>query len=64
MLYTAATARRDRVAGMQIGPMRGELEAADFGRGEGAFVRLDGGQGAGRIQLHQVVFEHASCISA
>jgi hypothetical protein len=59
MLCTLDPARRDRLPGMQIGPMRGQVQAADLGRGEGAFVRLGGGQGAGRIQLHQIVFEHA-----
>jgi hypothetical protein len=64
MFYTAATAGQDSLPGMQIGPMRGEVQAADLGGGEGVFIGLGGGQGAGRIQLHQIIIEHTSCISA
>jgi hypothetical protein len=37
----------------------GDLEAAGFGGDEGVFVGFCCGQGAGRIQLHQIIFEHA-----
>ena len=39
--------------------MRGDLQAANFGGDQGVFVGLGSGQGAGRIQLHQIIFEHA-----
>jgi hypothetical protein len=57
-------AHRDGVAVVQVGPMRGELQPADFGGDQGVFVGLSGSQSAGRIQLHQIIFEHTSCISA
>jgi hypothetical protein len=46
------------VAGMQIGPMGGDLEPADLGGDHGVFVGLGGGQRAGRIQLDEIIFEH------
>ena len=48
---------------MQVGPVRGDMEAAGFGGDEGVFVGFGGGQGFIRIQLHQIIFEHASWIS-
>jgi hypothetical protein len=46
--------------------MSGDLEPPGFGGDQGVFVGLGGGQGAGRIQIHQIIIiiEHASCISA
>ena len=35
--------------------MSGDLKPADFGGDQGVFVGLGSGQGAGRIQLHQVI---------
>ena len=46
------------LAGMQVGPMRGNLEPADLGGDQGVFVGLRSSQGASRIQLHQISFEH------
>jgi hypothetical protein len=47
------------VSGMQVGPMGGDLESSGFGGDQGVFVGLRGGQGAGRIQLHQIIIiEH------
>jgi hypothetical protein len=43
---------------MQIRPMGGDLESADFGGDQGVFVGLGGGQGLPGIQLHQIIFEH------
>jgi hypothetical protein len=43
---------------MQVGPVCSDLESAGFGGGQGVFVGLGGGQGAGRIQLDQIIFEH------
>jgi hypothetical protein len=37
------------VAGMQIGPVRRDLEPPGFGGGEGVFVGFSGGQGAGGV---------------
>jgi hypothetical protein len=41
--------------------MSGDLEPPGFGGDQGVFVGLGGGQGAGRIQLHQIIIiiEHA-----
>jgi hypothetical protein len=44
---------------MQVGPVGGDLEPAGFGGGEGVFVGLGCGEGVVRIQLHQIIFEHA-----
>jgi hypothetical protein len=49
---------------MEVGPMRRDLEAPGFGADQGVFVGLGGSQGAGRVQLDEIIFEHASCISA
>jgi hypothetical protein len=39
--------------------MGGDLESSGFGGDQGVFVGLGGGQGAGRIQLHQIIIiEH------
>jgi hypothetical protein len=47
------------VSGMQVGPMGGDLESSGFGGDQGVFVGLGCGQGAGRIQLHQIIIiEH------
>jgi hypothetical protein len=41
--------------------MSGDLEPPGFGGDQGVFVGLGGGQGAGRIQIHQIIIiiEHA-----
>ena len=52
------------VAGVQVGPVGGELQPSGFGGDQGVFVGLGCGQSVGGIQLDQIVFEHASCISA
>jgi hypothetical protein len=45
---------------VQVGPVRGKLQPADFGGDEGVFVGLRGSQGGGGVQLHQIlVIEHA-----
>jgi hypothetical protein len=49
----------DRVAGMQIGPMGGDMEPAGFGTDQGVFVGLGRRQGGGGNQLGQLIFEHA-----
>jgi hypothetical protein len=50
---------------MQIGPMGRDMEPAGFGKDQGVFVGLRSRQGGGGgIQLDQLIFEHASCISA
>ena len=47
------------VAGVEVGPVGGDLEPSGFGGGQGVFVGLGCGQGAGRIQLHQIIIiEH------
>jgi len=44
---------------MKVGPVSSDLQPAGFGGGQGVFVGLGGSQGAGRIQLHQIIsFEH------
>jgi hypothetical protein len=50
---------RDRLAGMQIRPMRRDLQTAGFGGDQGVFVSLRRGQRAGRVQLDQLIIEHA-----
>jgi hypothetical protein len=47
------------VAGMQVGPMGGDLESADLGGDQGVFVGLGCSQGGCGIQLDQIIFEHA-----
>jgi hypothetical protein len=50
----------NRVAGVQVGPMPSDAEAAGFGGDQGVFVGLRRGQGLRRIQLDQIIiFEHA-----
>jgi hypothetical protein len=46
------------VTGVKVRPVRGDLESPGFGGDQGVFVGLGSGQGAGRIQLHQIIFEH------
>ena len=58
MLPTGQPTLGNSVAGVQVGPMRSDLESSGFGGDQGVFVGLRGGQGAGRIQLHQIIFEH------
>ncbi len=48
----------DGVAGVQVGPVAGDVESAGFGGDQVVFVGLSSGQGAGLIQLHQIIFEH------
>jgi hypothetical protein len=53
-------ALRNGVAGVQVGPMPSDAEAAGFGGDQGVFVGLRRGQGLRRIQLDQIIiFEHA-----
>ena len=49
----------DGVAGVQVGPVGGELQPSGFGGDQGVFVGLGCGQSVGGIQLDQIVFEHA-----
>ena len=58
MLPTGQPSLRDGVAGVQVGPMSSNLQPAGFGGDQGVFVGLSRGQGAGRIQPHQFIFEH------
>jgi hypothetical protein len=59
MLTARQPTLRNSLAGMEVGPMSGELEPPGFGGDQGVFVGLGCGQGAGRIQLHQIIiFEH------
>jgi hypothetical protein len=51
-------------AGMQIGPVRGDVEAPGCGGNQGVLVGLRGSQRLRRIPPHQIIFEHTSCISA
>jgi hypothetical protein len=53
MLPTRQLARGYGVAGMEVGPVRRDVEPAGFGGGQGVFVGLGGG--AGRIQFHQMI---------
>jgi hypothetical protein len=39
--------------------MRRDLQTSGFGDDQSVFVGLSGGEGAGRIQLNQLIFEHA-----
>ena len=39
--------------------MCGDVEAAGFGGDQSVFVGFGCGQSFGRIQLHQIIFEHA-----
>jgi hypothetical protein len=48
----------DRLAGMQVSPMRRDLQPADLRGDQGVFVGLSGGERAGAIQPHQIIFEH------
>ena len=43
---------------MEIGPMCCDLQPPSFGGDQGVFVSLGSCQGAGDIQLHQIIFEH------
>ena len=49
---------RDRFAGVQVGPMCCDLQPPGFGGDQGVFVGLRRGEGAGGIQLDQIIFEH------
>jgi hypothetical protein len=50
---------RNRIPGVEIGPVGGDVEAAGLGGDQGVFVGLRGSQGLRGIQLHQtVIFEH------
>jgi hypothetical protein len=64
MLGPRQPAVRNAFAGVQVGPMSSDLEPPDLSGDQGVFVGLRCGQGAGRIQLHQIIIEHTSCISA
>jgi hypothetical protein len=44
---------------MEVGPVGGDVEATGFGGDQGMFVGFSCGQGVVRIQLHQIIFEHA-----
>ena len=43
-------------AGVEVGPMRRNVEAAGFGGDQGVFVVLCGGQRACRVELAEVIF--------
>jgi hypothetical protein len=58
MLRTGQPTLGYTVAGVQIGPMGSNLQPSGLGGDEGVFVGLRGSQRAGRIQLHQIIFEH------
>jgi hypothetical protein len=45
----------DGLAGVQVGPVRGKLQPADFGGDQGVFVSLRGSQRGGGVQLHQIL---------
>jgi hypothetical protein len=47
------------VAGVEVGPMRCNVEAAGFGGDQGVFVVFCGGQCAYCVELGEVIFEHA-----
>jgi len=55
MFGAGDTTLRESVAGMQIGPVRGNLQPTSLGGDQGVFVRHRGGQGAGRIQLGEII---------
>jgi hypothetical protein len=46
MLPTRQLARGYGVAGMEVGPVRRDVEPAGFGGGQGVFVSLGGGAAA------------------
>jgi hypothetical protein len=46
------------LAGVQVGPMCCDLQSPGFGGDQDVFVGFGGGEGAGRVQLHQIIFEH------
>jgi hypothetical protein len=48
----------DRFAGMQVRPVRRDLQPTDLRGDQGVFVSLRGSQGAGRVQLNEIIFEH------
>jgi hypothetical protein len=59
MLTAGQPTLRYGVSSMEVGPMGGELQPSGFGGDQDVFVGLGGGQGAGRIQLHQIIIiEH------
>ena len=43
---------------MQVSPMRRDLQPPRFGGDQGVFVSLRSSEGACRIQLSQLIFEH------
>jgi hypothetical protein len=49
----------DGVAGLQVGPVGGELQPSGFGGDQGVFVGLGCSESGGGIQLDQIIFEHA-----
>ena len=59
MLGAGQPALHHRVAGLQVGPVGGELQPSGFGGDQGVFVGLGCGQSLGGIQLDQIIFEHA-----
>jgi hypothetical protein len=48
----------DGLTGMQVGPMRGDLQPPGLSGDHGVFVGLRGRQGAGGVQLDQIIIEH------
>ena len=52
-------ALRDSLTRVQVGPMRRDLQPPSFGDDQGVFVGLRSSEGACRIQLSQLIFEHA-----
>ena len=59
MLGAGNAALGEGVAGVEVGPMRRNVEAAGFGGDQGVFVVLCGGQRACGVQLAEIIFEHA-----
>jgi hypothetical protein len=51
-------ALHNSLTSVQVGPMRSDLQPTDLRGDQDAFVGLGRGEGADRIQLHQIIFEH------
>jgi hypothetical protein len=47
------------VAGVEVGPVCGDVESSGFSSDQGLFVGLGCGQSACRVQLAETIFEHA-----
>jgi hypothetical protein len=44
---------------MDVGPVSGDVESSGFSSDQGVFVGLGCGQSACRVQLAEIIFEHA-----